>query len=326
MKVLQDANVHQIFPVALNYLRDHGIRRESRNGPVLVSPEPVTSVYTKPWQRVMFWPERDCNPALHLYESLWMLCGRNDVAALVRYAKQFNNYSDDGISLHGAYGYRWKHHFGRNQLAVIAERLKRDPDDRRNVLSMWDAHVDLDRPGKDIPCNLSVTFQRNHLGNLDMVVFNRSNDIVWGCYGANAVHFSFLLEYMANLIGCKIGTYTQISVNWHGYLSTIEPLASITRVEKYPYDTVYWQPLPLDPAEMEEEIRSVVAVADGSWHELTTTWGKMAHAVLYANHIWRTAPKETRFDQAMEALNRAPAADLVDWVVAQREWFERRTY
>jgi len=51
-----------------------------------------------------------------------------------------------------------------------------------------------------------------------MVVFNRSNDMVWGCYGANAVHFSFLHEFIGRSTGLPLGTYTQVSVNLHAYI------------------------------------------------------------------------------------------------------------
>ena len=52
-----------------------------------------------PCERVLLYPERNANPFFHLYESLWMLAGRNDVAGPARYAKNMNNYSDNGVTL-----------------------------------------------------------------------------------------------------------------------------------------------------------------------------------------------------------------------------------
>jgi thymidylate synthase len=322
-------NVHQLLPTALNLLKLKGVRRESRNGPVLQLPGLTAFEYTHPHERVMFWPERDCNPALHLYESLWMLRGRNDVEPLIRYAKQFNNYTDNGITLHGAYGHRWRQHFKRDQLLEIADILTKNKDDRRAVLSMWDAHTDLSRNGRDVPCNMIATFQVDHLGCLNLVVYNRSNDMIWGALGANAVHFSILLEYMAVLIGCPMGTYTQVSSNMHGYLNTIQPLACLERVGENPYEVgsglrVVPTLFPDNPSLMESEIDSVVALADGSARNLRTAWAKTAWAVLYSNSRWRNSPKEVRFRNAMDALSIAPSPDISDWCVAQREWFERR--
>jgi len=62
---------------------------------------------------------------------------------------------------------------------------------------------------------------------LDMTVFNRSNDIIWGCYGANAVHFSMLQEVMAAWVGVPVGCYWQISDNWHAYISSLEKVAHL---------------------------------------------------------------------------------------------------
>lgn len=326
MRVIEAVNVHQALPPALNLLRKEGVRRESRNGPVLVAPWPVTTVYQLPSQRVMFWPERDANPALHLYESLWMLQGRNDVAPLLRYAKQFSEYTDDGTTLHGAYGHRWRHHFGFDQLGPIVERLKANPEDRRCVLGMWDPKTDLDRNGKDVPCNDIVTFQRDYRGRLDMAVFCRSNDIIWGAYGANAVHFSFLQEYVATHIGCPVGTYSQISVNWHAYLKTLEPLGAIDRVEVDPYQSrVLSVHMPYDPAVLDKEIDLIVGNADGAEYiSPETTWGRMVDSVLRAHHLWKTLPAPERFTRALEHLKTGPAEDLNDWTVATREWIQRR--
>lgn len=185
MHVITARNVNDALYQGINYLSRVGISRDSRNGPVKVSPIPVTTVYMQPLERVLFWKDRDANPFFHLYESLWMLAGRNDVTPLVKYAKQMHQYSDDGKTLHGAYGYRWRHAFGRDQLALITDALKKNRDDRRQVLQMWDARQDLGRVGKDLPCNTIATFQINTDGELDLTVFCRSNDIIWGCLAAD---------------------------------------------------------------------------------------------------------------------------------------------
>ncbi len=61
MKVLKVRNVHDALPAGLDYLEHHGVRRPSRNGSVIVAPGPVTTHYTKPRERVIFWAERDAN-------------------------------------------------------------------------------------------------------------------------------------------------------------------------------------------------------------------------------------------------------------------------
>ena len=236
MKVIRVRNVHQALPEALYQLRLDGVERQSRNGPVTMFPEPVTTVYSSPKERVIFWPERDANPFFHLFESLWMLGGRNDVDYVAKFVPRMREYSDNGQTFHGAYGFRWRKFFGRDQLRIIIEALKRNPEDRRQVLSMWSGVEDLPaRKSKDIPCNLQAVFQITHEGKLDMMVTNRSNDMVWGAYGANAVHFSILQEFMAKCIGVPVGVYRQVSANFHVYDSVLEQVESLAdTVESWP--------------------------------------------------------------------------------------------
>jgi hypothetical protein len=350
MRVLTARNVHEALPLGLKLLYQEGVRRDSRNGPVLVAPFPVTTVYERPCERVLFWPERDANPFFHLYESLWMLDGRRDVAGVVKYAKNMANFSDDGENFHGAYGARWLDHFAEyipahkeyepmNQLSLIIEALKANVDDRRSVLSMWDPSKDLGRQGKDLPCNLTATFQRGSEGELNLTVFNRSNDIVWGAYGANAVHFSVLLEYMALAIGCLVGTYRQVSVNWHGYLSTLAGVENLRdTVDKYgyvpnPYEScdVYSIPMGSDFAIVQREISRLLSAADSglmtSSRETrpnkSNAWAYNVHLVLEAHEAFRKVENGiARYVNAMFILQ--DGDPLCDWIVAAKEWIGRR--
>lgn len=134
------------------------VRRDSRNGPVLMVDEPVMVTYTHPTERVLFNPARDANPFLHVYESLWMLAGRDDVAPLAYYAKNMANYSDDGRTLNGAYGRRWRSAKVQDgnrehdteyvdQLDQLVDHLKADTNSRRAVLQMWNVEDDLMKIG-----------------------------------------------------------------------------------------------------------------------------------------------------------------------------------
>jgi thymidylate synthase len=223
------------------------VRRPSRNGPVLTIDEPVTVTYTHPRERVLFNAGRDANPFFHLYEALWMLAGRNDVAPVAYYAKQMREYSDDGKTLNGAYGYRWRQwEWNRpaaeylDQLDLLVEHLRGEPTSRRAVLQMWSPEFDLLQVGykraqfgkyrdwpssKDVCCNLSVMFSIREVEGistpaddfLDMTVTNRSNDLIWGMLGANYVHFTILQEYLAARLGVEVGRYHHFTNNLHVY-------------------------------------------------------------------------------------------------------------
>lgn len=347
MKVITARNVHAALPVALDLLENYGIQRDSRNGPVRMAPWPVTTVYENPCERVIFWPERDASPAYHLYESLWMLAGRNDVAPLVRYAKNAANYSDDGRIWHGAYGHRWRsggETRALDQLDLIAERLRDSPDDRRAVLQMWNYELDLwsksdNNPslGKDFPCNVMATFQRDTNGALDLTVFCRSNDLWWGTYGANAVHFSMLLEYMAIWVGCRVGVYRQISVNWHGYLATLPTKRLDPNPERYGIGAAEW--VPMTEPRHEETPEMTIHRLDGyittlllhadteftlakSYNDYNEPFLQVAYAVLKAHQLWRTLAAPERFEESLRVLAAQPEKN--DWITAMREWILRR--
>lgn len=256
----------------------------SRYGEVVRVEEVVTVSYTHPRERVLLCPGRDANPFFHLYESLWMLAGRNDVAPLAYYNRRMPEFSDDGgNTFNGAYGYRWRNgpYLGKgvdyprgraDQLVLIVEHLRASPHSRRAVLQMWNVQDDLLKvdTGKDLCCNLSVVF-KVELGTcrlcggkghgperegkvfvmrspceacggkphdcpryLNMVVFNRSNDLVWGMLGANVVQFSMLQEYLAAYLGLDVGRYDQVTADLHAYTDTWEP-------EKWLADAPHWQ-------------------------------------------------------------------------------------
>ena len=223
MRVMRVRNVGEALPVGVNTLLSEGEWVETRNGKTCRLDEPMTTVYGMPQERVLFDERRDANPFFHLMESLWMLAGRNDLAFVERFARQMRAYSDDGSTLWGAYGYRWRSQFDTDQLLWAVDRLAANPNDRRVVLTMWDARTDpmvADAGGKDVPCNVAMKFAVRD-GAVNMTVWNRSNDIVWGAYGANAVHMSILQEFVAQAIGARIGRYWQVSDDWHMYDSIL---------------------------------------------------------------------------------------------------------
>lgn len=218
------------------------VEEQTRNGLVRSYTGPVLTHTAEPTERVLFSPLRDANPFFHLFESLWMLAGRNDLPWLVQFNKGMAGYSDDGGQTQpGAYGHRWRNYFGYDQLELVLEELRTDPNSRRAVLAMWDGWgihtfdgvhhfgdmIGARQGSKDVPCNTHCYF-RILDGALFMTVCCRSNDSVWGAHGANAVHFSVLLEYMAARLDVDVGTMTQMSNNYHVYTDVVKrPLGDL---------------------------------------------------------------------------------------------------
>jgi thymidylate synthase len=272
MHVIRARNVREALPLGLAYLSARGQVEKSRAGDVMVAPEPVTTVYERPRERVLLSPVRDANPFFHLAEAVWMLAGRRDAKFLDEYVGDFSKRfaEPDGV-MHGAYGRRWRRTFGFDQLDAVVEKLQINHSDRQAVIVMWDATLpheghyaeekrassssreefgegDLLRAVRDRPCNTHVYLRVRNIEDytpaspsndtpsqefrdvLDITVCCRSNDMLMGGYGANAVHFSVLQEYLACRIGVGVGTYYQISNNFHVYLKDVR--AMVRRVDQ----------------------------------------------------------------------------------------------
>lgn len=226
MELIVGRNVNDLYARGIERIRVLGRDQPSRAGDVIAAQMPVTSVYVHPEERVLLDPKRRANPFFHLMEALWMLNGNNDATFLDWYVHDFSSRFAEGGIQWGAYGFRWREHFAMDQLDVVVDALSADPYDRRVVISMWDPESDLGRSVKDVPCNTHV-YPRIVNGKLDLTVCCRSNDIIWGAYGANAVHFSVLQEYLAGRIGVPMGILYQISNNWHAYTNVLDKFAPV---------------------------------------------------------------------------------------------------
>ena len=305
-------------------IEEEGVKVETRNGTALEFPTPVMTTYTHSRERVLFYSERDANPFFHFMESLWMLAGRNDVEWISQFNGRISTYSDDGEYFHGAYGFRWREWFGEDQLKTAIHRLKTYPNDRRTVVGMWDPWEDLQtyNDGKDYPCNTQIYFWSRE-NKLNMTVVNRSNDMIWGAYGANAVHMSVLLEYMAARCGMKVGTYYQFSNNLHAYVDVLEKMSGILGTPDYdPYacineDGSHYIPPPIvtDPKSFDEELEQWFESPDTKF---TNTWlHEVASPMFYS---WQHHKSQEKVEAVLEAALIKDEA----WSQACVEWLSRR--
>lgn len=338
------------------------INRPSRNGPVMMIDAPVMITYTHPRERVLFNQARDANPFFHLYEALWMLAGRNDVASLSYYTSKMAQFSDDGKTFNGAYGNRWRHVFPAHangmtdslhvdQLDVIVNHLKADPNSRRAVLQMWNVEddllkigsnsghpvIDLEAASKDVCCNLNVMFSIREVNTgpgqygdefrkyLDMTVTNRSNDMILGMLGANFVHFTFLQEYMAARLGVEVGRYTQMTNNLHVYESNWKPDEWLVDVMTHKYDDTMLRlsmiPLIKDPIQFDKELPLIV---DKKWEEapIQGEWQEPFFAIV-VDPMLRAFYMHKNNDK-VAALSWCNKIAAYDWRIAATNWIKKR--
>ncbi len=335
MSLISEKNVDNALRQGITLLEREGVIRNSRNGDVLCMKHPVTTIYENPRNRVLFNPSRDANPFFHFMECLWMMGGRNDVFWISQFSSGIAKYSQDGI-FHGAYGHRWRRSFDDilgdqpfqiDQLGYIVEKLKKDPQDRRAVLAMWDGSLDLVHAEqlKDVPCNLSAVFSVSTDGDLDMTVFNRSNDIIWGAYGANAVHFSFLQEVMAQRIGVPVGKYWQVSNNYHAYKEVLDRHFDIlTAVTPKYYETGKVEPFDIINTDWEtwdSDLEMFLDEGDNAMGYKDVFFRKVALPMYKSWCAYKNKDLPSRVELAIAELDNCAATD---WKLACTEWLERR--
>lgn len=333
----------------LERLVAQGDREGSRAGPVLAAPCPVLIVTSNPLRRVVRAPWRDANPFFHLVEAAWMLAGRDDVASLTPYVKRFAEFAEGDGRVHGAYGHRWRHAFELDQLASVIQRLRAEPLTRQCVVSMWDPDAtnsdDLAGSWRDRPCNTHIYLRQREvpagdwtnrsgaagqlsLRVLDLTVLCRSNDAVWGAHGANAVHFSFLHEYLASAVGSAVGALRQFSHNYHVYTSELERLQEraefLTRT-----DQDLPEPAPMGAASSVDADLPRLWDALSSIHrgELFRSGTEVQLRSAFARTVLAAAVAHGAYKRGEPAMalhvvdNHMPMAD---WAVACGEWLRRR--
>ncbi len=201
----------------------------------------VTLKLNDPRARLITLPSRDVNYGFGVGEFLWYWQGKNDLETMLYYNKRMKAFSDDGVTLNSAYGFRLKNQkttvedASDGELSVstlsqwqVAKRtLISDPDSRRCILLInrpTDQHVAVSPSGaKDVPCTLSLQFFIRE-NKLDLHVHMRSNDVFWGLtYDL----FSFTLFQECMLLelqresekfkDLKLGTYYHTAGSLHIY-------------------------------------------------------------------------------------------------------------
>ncbi|HMO78709.1 MAG TPA: thymidylate synthase [Candidatus Paceibacterota bacterium] len=172
-------------------------------------------------------PEKDGFPLLTLRkipiksiiaEQIWFLSGARKPEDFLRnYTKIWDSFTNPGDVVTVAYGYRWRKHFGRDQIKSLITLLKKEPSSRQAVVVTWD-------PGQDglgaakkanVPC--PYTFTVNIFGGkLHLHNIVRSNDMMLG-FPFDVAGFCLLQYILAQELGVGVGTYSHSISNAHIY-------------------------------------------------------------------------------------------------------------
>lgn len=130
-----------------------------------------------------------------------------------------------------AYGYRWRSHFGRDQVRLAVEALRKDPSDRRCLVSAWDPAEDgLGALGqRNVPCPASFTFSMLE-GELHSSIVLRSSDVFVGL-PYDVMGHALLMDAVARELGATPGVMHVTLAHAHLYESHWEMAAEMLRQE-----------------------------------------------------------------------------------------------
>lgn len=238
-------------------LLEFSVKRNTRGYTCYELPEPFIFKISNPLSRWVTVPERKWNHFLPYAESLWIASGRNDMEYITRYLKHMVDFSDDGTSMRGGYGPRMRYFNGSyedyyvsltekptdnyvDQYRYVVECFAEDINTRRAVVNLDDTNKDeFDASGKlkkskDIPCTRLLHFQKDPTENkLNLTVFMRSNDYLWGASAVNIFNYTFIQEYFAAILGLEVGSYFHIADNFHFYSDKKQVVEAIAEVSDY---------------------------------------------------------------------------------------------
>ncbi len=151
-------------------------------------------------------------------EQIWFLSGSRKPDDFLRdYTHIWDDFTNPGDVVTVAYGYRWRKHFGRDQIGLLVDLLKAEPSSRHAVVVTWDPAQDglSTVKKKNVPCPYTFTVNivagRLHLHNII-----RSNDIMLGL-PFDVAGFALLQCMLAQKLGVKPGIYSHSISNAHIY-------------------------------------------------------------------------------------------------------------
>ncbi len=172
---------------------------------------------------------RRMHPKTAAAEVAWFLSGEQSVAWLRKHAPIWDKFvEEDGVTVDGAYGYRWRRHFGRDQVDLAIAALRADATDRRVLVSAWDPAGDgLGTPSRCVPCPthftlaVDTTHEDTEAWSLNMAVFVRSSDVFVGL-PYDVMGHALLLNVFAVDLGLRPGVMHFTLAHPHLYESHLE--------------------------------------------------------------------------------------------------------
>lgn len=152
-------------------------------------------------------------------ELLWLMRGETNIAFLKKHnVRIWNEWADENGDLGPVYGKQWRRWDSKSigeidQLKLIIERIKTNPECRRLIVSSWNVG---ELPEMALPpCHSFFQFNVTN-GRLDLQLYQRSADMFLGV-PFNIASYSLLLHLVAHECGLEVGEFIHTLGNYHLY-------------------------------------------------------------------------------------------------------------
>jgi len=133
--------------------------------------------------------------------------------SLEEYSKELMSSDRKGFAY--TYGQRMRDFKEKDQIRYVIEKIRKNPNTRRAVASLWDPLTDSEK--EEVPCLSFLEFLKRE-GKLHLTAVLRSNEME-KAWPANAFGLARLLEHVAKETGSEAGTLTTLSISAHVYMN-----------------------------------------------------------------------------------------------------------
>ncbi|MEN9775792.1 MAG: hypothetical protein RL322_2862 [Pseudomonadota bacterium] len=171
-----------------------------------------------------------------IHELLWFIQGSTNTAYLREHGVSiWDEWADEQGELGPVYGHQWRNWPTADggtidQLAEVIDRIRRDPDSRRLIVSAWNV-ADLPRMAL-APCHAFFQFYVAG-GRLSCQMYQRSADIFLGV-PFNIASYALLTEMVAQQCDLRPGDFVWTGGDCHLYLNHLEQANTQLAREPFP--------------------------------------------------------------------------------------------
>lgn len=169
-----------------------------------------------------------------IHELIWLLSGNTNIGYLhENNVTIWDEWADENGDLGPVYGHQWRNFNsqGIDQIKDVIERIKKNPQDRRLIVTAWNpAQIEeMALP----PCHCFFQFDVTPDGKLNCMLYQRSCDMFLGV-PFNIASYSLLTMMIAQVCGLKPGEFVHTLGNAHIYSNHFDQVNLQLSREPYP--------------------------------------------------------------------------------------------